>query len=89
MLESLKCPLFLEKILGFYLLLMPYTVMNKYLGIFHSNLLSKVLMTSHPFWFPFEVNEDELLKLLQYQNSISYKYGATHNPWRQFGYIFL
>lgn len=41
------------------------------------------------FWFPFDVNEAELLKFLQYQNSISYKYGATRSPWRQFGYISL
>lgn len=45
-------------------------------------------MTSHPFWFPFDVNEDELLRLLQYQSRIPYKYGATCNPQRQFGYIF-
>lgn len=43
-------------------------------------------MTSHPFWFPFDINEDELLlRLLQYQSRISYKYDATHNPQRQFG----
>lgn len=88
LLESLKCLLFPKKILVFHLLLMPYIIIFFKIEIFHSNFLSKLLMTSHPFWFPFDVNEDELLRLLQYQSRISYKYGATRNPQRQFGYIF-